>query len=227
MDPENLILTNTGKAYIQSRIAANQKCRIGSFRLGDTILFVPDVTQTNVAGIVTYNGVLSEMQHVQYTENEAIIRCILEPNIGDFLIGNAGLYSDTGVLLFIAKFVYQHHKMASTDTNAGGRWSYQVRLIMDDLYDHWDFSNIQDGYAKAPMHSLVNAPAYPYDSFYTEIQLTDCLLPTSRNGYFYMSGETSRTWFTSPFQRQMSDLEVKGFYDHDGGVENDKHKYFA
>ena len=161
MDPENLILTNVGKSYIQAQIAAGQPCRIGGFKLGDTNLFVPDITQTSVAGLLTYEGVLSEMFHIQYNENEAIIRCILDPHIGDFLIGNAGIYSDTGVLLFIAKFSYVHHKMASTVSSAGGRWSYQVRLTMEDLYDHWDFSNIEDRYAKAETHDLDNAPAYP------------------------------------------------------------------
>lgn len=227
MDPENLILTNVGKSYIQAKIAANQKCKIGGFKLGDTILFVPDVTQTNVAGLLTYEGTLDEMYHVQYNENEAIIRCVLEPNIGDFLIGNAGIYSDSGVLLFIAKFSYVHHKMASTVSSAGGRWSYQVRLTMENLYDIWDFSNITDKYAEAGLHDLEDGPAYPYDSFYTEVQLEDCLLPTNRSGYFYTSGYTSRKWFTSPFQRQMSDLEVLGRYDFDGGLEEDEHVYFS
>lgn len=227
MDPDNLVLTNVGKSYIQSKIANGQKCRIGGFKLGDTILFVPDVTQTSVAGLLTYEGDASEMFHVQYNEQEAIVRCILGPEKGDFLIGNAGIYSDDGVLLFITKFSYVHRKMASTVSSAGGRWTYQVRLTMENLYDIWDFSNIDDRYAKAEIHTLADGPAYPHDSFYSEVQLNDCFLPTNRSGYFYVSGFTSRVWFSSPFQQQLSDLEVKGRYEYDGGLENDKHRYFA
>lgn len=224
MDPENLILTNAGADYIRQRIADGLPCVIGGFKLADDNLFVPDPTMIDIQGNLTYDGPVSDIKYVKYNDNEMILRCCVESDKGDFLIGNAGIYSDTGVLLFLTKFGYQHMKMASVINGAGGRWTYQVRLTMDGLFDKWSFDNLTLKYAKADEHDLASAPAYPYDSFYSEIQLEDCLVPSNRSGYLYLSGRTNRVWFSSPFQIPESTLIVNGFYDMDGGEVGDDHK---
>lgn len=228
-DPENIVLTNVGRDYLVARKAAGQPARIGSYRLGSTNLFTPTVNDVAIHGTQTYIGLADEIWHNKYTDKEVIIRCICDPENGDFDIGNIGIYADTGVLLFIAKFPYIHRKMKSNTTvdkeEAGGRWTFQLRLMQDDLYTRWNFDNLVTRYAEMNEYIISDpaTPRYPLDSFYTEMQLNDSFLPTNRQGYILISGDVSRKWFTSPFQMSEAYNIVYERYELDGGVTGDRH----
>jgi len=224
-DPENIIFTTAGRNYLLERQAAGQKALLGSFRIGHSNLFVPNESNTGIFGMQTYIGLNDEIFWIKYSESEVVFRCCIEHNKGDFDIGNIGIFSDSGVLLFIAKFPYIHRKMRTKETSeaAGGRWTFQVRLMMDNMFELWDFSNITPKYAEMQELMLTDAPNYPFDSFYTELQLNNSFLPTNRSGYLCISGNTSRHWFTSPFQMSEANVIVYERYHLDGGEENDKH----
>lgn len=227
MDPDNLILTTVGADYIRAQIAAGQPCRIGGFKLADQTAFVPDETFTEIPGNITYVGNLSEVFYTKYNEQEVIVRFCVESDKGDFRIGNAGIYSDTGVLLFLARFDYNHLKMKSITSSPGGRWTYQVRLTMDDLFAKWSFDNLTAKYASSNTRVLGDAEQYPFDSFYTEMHLNEAITPTNRSGYFNLSQGTSRFWASSPFQIQYNDLDINGRYTWNGGETGDSHEYLA
>lgn len=227
MDPNNLILTTAGRDYIVSKMNNNEQAVLSSFRLGDNNAFTPNIGMTDIFGDLTYTGDDSEMFYVWTAPHEVIIRCCVESDKGDFFIGNAGIFSDTGILVFITRFSYIHWKMASTDTQVGGRWTYQVRLKQNDMNLHWDFSNLNFKPAVFNGHDLASAPQYPFDSYWTEIQLEDCLLPTNRSAYPLLSGNVNRNWFGTQFQGKYSDIEVQGDYIFDGGETLDYHTYLG
>lgn len=229
-DPSNLVLTDAGRAYLLAQRAANAKARIGFFRTGDSHLFIPNTGMTDIFGNLTFTGLSTDnvIWWNKYNENEVIVRFLVNMDKGDFLIGNAGIYSDTGVLLFIASFVYDHHKMHTQSVDqgmisAGGRWEFQVRIVMEDIFSLWDFSNLVERFATTETHVLADGPQYPFESFYTELRLNDSFLPTNREGYFYLSGDTSRRWYGCPLQMSEANVIVFGRYDLDGGDVGDSH----
>ena len=226
-DPENIIFTDVGRQYVLNQRAASLPCRIGSYKLGDTHLFVPTPLDINIHGTQTYIGLADEIWWNRYSDHEVIVRCICEHNKGDFDIGNIGIYSDTNVLLFIAKFPYVHKKMRSRDDqkSVGGRWTFQLRLIMENIDDTWMFDNLTTRFAEMNEYMLDDpgTPRYPLDSFYTEMQLNDSFLPTNRGGYMNISGDVSRKWFTSPYQMSEAWNIVYGRYQLAGGAVGDFH----
>lgn len=225
-DPDNIVLTSAGLAYLQAHKAAGTKAQIGSFKLGSSNLFVPSESDINVFGTTTYIGLAEEdMFWIEYSENEVILRCCVNSDKGDFDIGSIGIFSDTNVMLFSAKFAYIHRKMKSgaDENSAGGRWTFQLRLMMVDLFSLWDFSNIELRYAAMDDLILDTSAKYPFDSFYSELHLNDSFLPTNRKGYVLLSGDTSRKWYCSPFQMSYAYVEVYGYFLKDGGQQGDSH----
>lgn len=220
----NIILTTVGLDYLKQRKQAGEKAIIERFRLGDAYRFTPSESDTAIHGTQVYEDMANEgMWWIQYSPEEVILRCRVDSDKGDFYIGNIGLYSDTGVLLFIAAMPYAHHKMKSTLHQAGGRWTFQFRLNTPNVLDLFDFSNIELRYAAMEDHILRTAPKHPFDSFYTELQLDDSFLPTNRSGYFNISGKTSRKWYTSPFQQAESYITIFEDYEISGGNTGDRH----
>ncbi len=223
-DPDNMILTDEGLAYIRAQVAGGNKAKISYFKLGDSNLFVPNEADIAIFGNTVYQGPEADIYWVEYSANEIIFRCLVESDKGDFLIGNIGVYSDTDVLLFIAKFAYIHHKMKSTESAPGGRWTAQFRIVQENIQTAWDFSNLTTRYAAMETHQLADAPAHPFDSFYTELQLDETLLPTNRSAFINVSGDVSRHWYCSPFQMLESNVIVFERFDLDGGDEGDSHQ---
>jgi hypothetical protein len=224
-DSNNLVLTNVGLQYLQAHKLAGTKARLGNYKLGSSNLFVPTENDISIFGTQTYIGLTDEIFWIKYSENEVVIRCCVESDKGDFDIGCIGIYSDTNELLFIAKFDYIHRKMRTKDDNreAGGRWTFQFRLMMEDLFTLWEFDNITPKYAEMDELTLATSSKRPFDSFYTELHLNDSFLPTNREGYFHISGNVSRQWFTSPFQMSEAYVTVYGRYEVGGGAVGDGH----
>lgn len=224
-DSNNLVLTTVGLQYLQAHKLAGTKARFGNYKLGSSNLFVPTVNDITIFGTQTYIGLTDEIFWIKYSENEVVIRCCVESDKGDFDIGCIGIYSDTNELLFIAKFDYIHRKMRTKSDNkeAGGRWTFQFRLMMEDLFTLWEFDNITPKYAEMEELRIEDSDKYPFDSFYTELHLNNTFLPTNREGYLAISGDVSRKWFTSPFQMSEAYVIVYGRFELGGGAVGDSH----
>ena len=225
VDVNNLILTDIGRSYIWNKVDNNQKVVFSKFRLSDLHIFTPAESMTTLPGAITYIGSEAEMFYVFTGPHECILRCCVESDKGDFLIGSAGIYNENDDLVFITRFTYQHHKMASTLSQVGGRWTYQIRLTMENIRDVFDLSNLTEKPAVFDALSLATAPSYPFDSYYSEITLKDCLFPTGRKAYPVLSGNVNRRWFSSQFQTKYSEIASDGDYIIDGGVVSDQHNY--
>lgn len=224
---DNIILTTVGLNYLKARKQAGEKAIIRQFKIGDDYRFIPSEADTDIHGNQVFVGeAVDSMWWIQYSPDEVILRCRVDSDKGDFLIGNLGIYSDTGVLLFIRNFAYDHHKMKTVDRGPGGRWTFQLRLMTPAVLDLFDLSNIDQRYAEMEEHLLSDAgtPAHPFDSFYTEIQLNDMFLPTNRSGSLTLSGRTSRTWYAPMFQMAESNVEVFERYELSGGQSGDRHQ---
>ncbi|QIG74786.1 putative tail fiber protein [Rhizobium phage RHph_I42] len=224
---DNIILTTAGLNYLKARKQAGQKAVIQRFRIGDEYRFIPSEADTAIHGNQVYEGLaMEQMWWIQYSPDEIVVRCRVDSDKGDFLIGNLGLYTDTNELLFIRNFAYQHHKMHTTDKAPGGRWTFQLRIMTPNVLDLFDMSSIEQRYADMNERLLSDAdtPSHPFDSFYTEIQLNDAFLPTNRSGYMTLSGRTSRSWYSPMFQMAESNVIVFDRYELSGGEASDRHQ---
>lgn len=222
-DPSNIVFTGVGHSYMSAHALAGTKGKVAYFKLSDTNLFSPTVADIAMMGNIVYTGQAVDIWFVQYSANEVIFRAIVDSSHGDFLIGSIGFFSDDNTLLFTAKFDYVHMKMKSTASSPGGRWTCQVRLIMQDIGNYWDFTNLTTRYAAMETHELANAPDYPFFSLYTELQLDDSFLPTNRAGYINLTGDGGRRWYCAPTQSAESNVIVFDRFDLDGGNVGDDH----
>lgn len=227
---DNIIFTDAGLAYIKAKVAAGQKGQIAYFKLSDTNIFVPTNADIAMYGNITYTGQAVDIWYLQYSADEVVFRAIVDSSKGDFLIGSIGFFADDNTLLFTGKFTYIHYKMKSTASSPGGRWTCQMRLLQSSILSAWDFSNMTTRYAA--MNSFANitdAPDYPFDSYYTEMQLDLSFLGDifNREGFLCISGNTSRYWFTSPFQTSDANATVYHRFDYDGGLVGDSHGFLG
>lgn len=225
--PSNCTLTRLGIDYLKLEALAGSLGQIGGFRIGDSAALIIDQdTTTNVAGNVVYNGSLSEMYFSKFSDHEVIIQCVVEHDKGDFDIGSIAILSNTFVPLIVARFEYIHSKIATTTTQAGGRWTFQLRFIQYQYENYWDFSGMTERYARfeAFTGNFADVPQRPIESPNSE-QIQSDTVPagdTNRRAYHMLPEVYDHLWVTNPFQMRLDDAN---FYRIDGGNDGDGHLY--
>jgi len=222
--PQNIILTDVGIDAIKLDATASNKSVIGSVRFGDSAALVLTPAVTNVAGSVVYTASAAQIYVAFIGRHEVILRCQLDNTVGDFSIGSFAFLNNANVPLWVGRMEYQHKKMKTTTTDAGGRFSVQFKFDMMNISTYFDFSNLVPHYASFDTSNpnISNGPLYPVHSMYSELQVDTLFQDTGRSGYPLIQGAKGLQWFTSPFQMKNSDAD---FHEFDGGVDGDGHKY--
>lgn len=228
---ESLILTQAGINYLKAKILNGDRGKLAKFRYGDRANSVLNVaTTTSYAGNLTYEGLATSNQMFfnKVHTNEVVVRCQLTHDIGDFQAGSIAILSDDDTAVFVGRLGYAHTKMATQTTKAGGRLNFQFRFLMQDIQNHWDFSNLQEHYAELESfgENFADMPSRPIYADTTEqIQTDAALVDTNRNGYLLMPSVYDLTWTSNGFGARLDDENFGDFVGFSGGVDGDNHVY--
>lgn len=104
---------------------------INKFKIGSNLI-IPNDTMTDVSGLV-YTGDATLMHYRIVDENTTDYIIILDETIGDFEIGNLGIYLDDGTLFSLTSYVQTMHKRRSVGNNLGNRRIFQVTIKYSNL----------------------------------------------------------------------------------------------
>jgi hypothetical protein len=114
------------------------KIDVNSYKIGSAII-VPREEDLEVAGLV-YTGSGGQMEYYQVDENTTTYTITLDENVGDFTIGNLGLYLTDGTLFALTSYPTSIPKWKTSGDTLGNRRQLMVTIKYSGLGSISDFS---------------------------------------------------------------------------------------
>ena len=132
---------------------------INSFKIGSVAAFAPDDTMTTVNGEV-YIGASNQMSYFVQDASTVRFRISLDNNVGDFAVGNIGLFLLDGTMFAIASLPGPTFKVRDNfPTQAGNTKVFDIILHYSNLSTLLTYSVSLANYADLP--EVANEAALP------------------------------------------------------------------
>lgn len=160
----NTVLTAAGISAIQVAGEHGPQINVTGFRLGSsTITGILDngVNMSDVQDFV-YQGNANQIQYNVYDEDTVVFHVILDDTVGDFTIGNLGLFLENGTMFSITNLVTPVQKYKTQTGRAGNIKAYDLQFMISSIATISNFTVI-----------IKNEAAIP------EVQLSTSLLPAA------------------------------------------------
>lgn len=120
-------------AAARAKILQRQVINISSFKIGSLSSYVPEETATDVSGEVYESN---DFTYSIVDDSTAKININLTTEIGDFTIGNIGIYLDDGTLFALAVLPGPSYKIRSNPPQIGGNVrNYDILIHYRGLED--------------------------------------------------------------------------------------------
>ncbi|NNK83875.1 MAG: hypothetical protein HKO92_12185, partial [Flavobacteriaceae bacterium] len=91
---DNAWLTSAGETKIVNALAATTPFNITKWKVADTANVPLNQALTDVVGTVLENGTVAEMEFDIISQDNILIRVVLDESKGPYDVGNVGLFSD-------------------------------------------------------------------------------------------------------------------------------------
>lgn len=124
------VITKVGESAIIRAGISGPQIKVASFRIGSSLI-VPNENATDVADTV-YIGVSSQIQYQILSESDFVYHILLDENIGNFNIGNIGLFLEDGTMLTITSLPGLVAKYRSEGTTTIGNYkAFDIHIKID------------------------------------------------------------------------------------------------
>lgn len=187
------IITNAGiTAAIQAGISGPQ-IKISSVKIGNNIL-IPNVEMTDVSGLV-WSGDSSYLQYQIVDDRTFLFKITLDESIGNFNIGNIGLFLDNGTLFCLTALTQVEQKIKNDDDSnvVGNRKIFEIPIVLSGISSLLDVTVMVPDEASIPfvqnelsLPQSALAPYTAYELLYHTSFKTPCLSLRTPNGWVYL-----------------------------------------
>ena len=137
---DNAWLTTAGESKIVNALASTTPFNITKWRLGETANVPFNAGLTDVVGTQVDNGTVAEMEFDVISQDNIIMRVILDESKGPYSIGNVGLFSDDDTMIAIGTFEIQRPKTPNAVGVVGNRLVLNVPLNFVDVQSAINFT---------------------------------------------------------------------------------------
>jgi hypothetical protein len=124
------VITDAGNAAATVATPAGPFIHITQFKVGSGYNYVPDGTETALAGSVLYTGGVSNYYVVAHDTVELIL--FMDATVGPFDFGEIGIYLQDGTLFAICVFDELQEKIKAVGVQGGTQWRIRARLKLAD-----------------------------------------------------------------------------------------------
>ena len=144
------VITNNGLKKIIEVGSNGPKLSIKSLKIGSDIIN-PDSSITDVSGLV-WQGDSSFIKYLIQDDNSFIFQITLDETVGDFSIGNIGLYLEDGTLFALTSFISKEQKI-KTGTVPGNKKVYDIPIQLSGISTVLDVQYLMTADASIPVLS--------------------------------------------------------------------------
>ncbi|MDE1905079.1 MAG: phage tail protein [Rhodospirillales bacterium] len=169
------VITNAGLSDAITNGTQGLKVQISSFQIGSALI-TPQPTMTGVTTLV-YTGTADQITYSSNASTDEITFYVsLGETVGNFYIGNIGLFTTDGTMFAISALANQEYKL-KTDTGTsppttGNSRIYAIVVALTNVQNLIDVSIISPAYASLPSVTteaqLPSVNAAPYNAYIVE-----------------------------------------------------------
>lgn len=168
---------NSGMAQLSAQSGQGWKLAFTGFKLTDAVGFEFNAASNALPGNVVYTGDDAQMKFLPITNDEVLIQCNVERDIGEFNVGSIQLLVNNGttdnipfcVSIGTDKFV----KLKTVeDVAVGSKYVYQLMLAIPQLLDRFSFVNLKMSSARFGDFQDENSmPMFAWETIYDQLVL--------------------------------------------------------
>lgn len=186
------VITNIGLKRIIEVGNNGPKLTIKTVKIGSDIIN-PDSSITDVSGFV-WEGNSSFIKYLVQDDNSFIFQISLDETIGDFAIGNIGLYLEDGTLFALTSFISKDQKI-KTGSVPGNKKVYEIPIQLSGISTVLDVKYLLTADASIPvLANEILLPAVDKTTFstYAILSFTNKNVPgfaiRTASGWSYVYG---------------------------------------
>jgi len=201
------------------------KVAVTKVKVGSSIIS-PDSSMTDVTNVV-WEGDSSYIQYQLIDERTFLFKVTLDESIGDFDIGNIGLFLDDGTMFCVSTLIGVEKKVANNAPVVGNRKIFEIPIVLAGISGAIDVTLLVPDEASLPfvqteasLPNYVTAPFSAYIVTYHTRFKTSALAMRTSEGWSYSVANMGDD--TGTFEEGMFDPSVaKGdlvYFDSISGV---------
>jgi len=142
------VITNSGITSVINAENDGPKIKVTSVKIGSTIIN-PTSSMTDVTNVV-WQGDSSYLTYNIIDSNTFAFKLTLDESVGDFDVGNIGLFTSDGAMFCITSLFAIERKIRSTVSQTGNRRQYIVYIQLTQIIDKIDLTVIDNTDASIP-----------------------------------------------------------------------------
>lgn len=186
------IITDFGLKKFITAGTGGPKLNITSVKIGSTILN-PTSTMTDVDNMV-WAGDSTYITYQILDDNTFAFVVTLDEGIGNFQVGNIGLFMEDGTMFCLTTLLYPEQKIANGSRIIGNRLEYVIPILLSGISDAVDVSYLMSAEASLPVVRNENVlPDYRATNFsaYIVMNVSQTGLPglamRTQTGWSYLT----------------------------------------
>jgi len=145
-----VILTNLGRQAAIDSFGGGNKIKISYFKVGSQIIN-PQPTLTGVAGeVYSSKNTSNTINYEVYGNDQVTYFCTLDETVGDFLVGNIGIYLENDTLFAIMSLPSQEQKNRTLGYQTGNKKTYKISITLSNQVGLSDFNLLTTNYTNLP-----------------------------------------------------------------------------
>lgn len=119
-------ITDAGLVGAAQALNSGIRVVLSSFRLGGGVNYVPNGTETALAGAQLYSAPVTGYRNMP--DGSLVVICTVDVQAGPFDFGEIGIYTDAGVLFAIATLPQLQTKYTSLGSNVNSTFTFNCHL---------------------------------------------------------------------------------------------------
>ena len=188
-------ITDAGISALLDAGINGPKIEVTQVRIGSDLV-APSASATDVSGFV-WQGDSTYIQYQILDEKTFAFKITLDESIGDFPIGNIGLFLKDGTMFTISSLTTQRTKLKNSGTQVGNREVFMIPIVLSGVSGLIDVTVIVPDEASIPFVQNENDLPDPtlaaysvYEVVYHTILKSSVLALRSNSGWLFVKGQT-------------------------------------
>lgn len=188
-------ITDAGISALLDAGINGPKIEVTHVRIGSDII-APSASATDVSGFV-WQGDSTYIQYQILDEKTFAFKITLDESIGDFPIGNVGLFLKDGTMFTISSLITQRTKLKNSGTQVGNREVFMIPIVLSGVSGLIDVTVIVPDEASIPFVQTENDLPDPtlaaysvYEVVYHTVLKSSVLALRSNTGWLFVKGQT-------------------------------------
>lgn len=212
-----LRMFDSGYATLANQKATGTPVEFTHFAIGDAVSFTFDPSRQEPYGNTVFTSEWPQLTYTSHTEDCVILRCLVEHDDPQLVIGNLVLYANEEAFC-LCYSLNKFDKLVTIDTGAGCRWMLQIYLRIKDLMNRCSFDALIEDSAEIRRYANEREINFPHGELHDQAVISR---HTTFNKPIPLMN-VQNEWYGHALARRMNDNRYNVI---SGGAVGDRYRY--